>query len=125
MIENTFVSQLPETSQRPTMLTSTTTQAVRGLRSAARSVLWAGLLLCAAPGWANANPSEPEVVNINRADAQTLAEVLDGVGLSRAKAIVAYRDTHGQFRDAYELANIKGIGERTVELNEAKIRLQD
>ena len=73
---------------------------------------------------AHAEPSEV-AVNINSADAQTLAAVLDGVGLSRAQAIVEYRAQHGSFRDAYELANIKGIGERTVELNEHKIRLQD
>ncbi|MDH3642442.1 MAG: ComEA family DNA-binding protein [Gammaproteobacteria bacterium] len=67
----------------------------------------------------------PESVNVNQADAQTIAEVLKGVGLSRAQAIVEYREQNGDFRDAYELANIKGIGERTVEQNEAKIRLQD
>lgn len=73
---------------------------------------------------ARAEPGD-EVVNINSADAQTLAEVLDGVGLSRAQAIIEYRDQHGNFLDAYELANIKGIGERTVEINEDRIRLQD
>lgn len=67
----------------------------------------------------------PETVNVNRADAQTIADVLKGVGLSRAQAIVEYREQNGEFRDAYELANIKGIGERTVEQNEAKIRLKD
>jgi competence protein ComEA len=67
----------------------------------------------------------PDSVNINNADAATLAEVLNGVGLTKAQAIVEYREQHGAFRDAYELANIKGIGERTVEKNEARIRLQD
>ncbi|NIP13279.1 MAG: hypothetical protein GWM88_00450 [Pseudomonadales bacterium] len=64
-------------------------------------------------------------VNINNADAETLAEVLNGVGFIKAQAIVEYREQHGAFRDAYELTNIKGIGERTVEKNEARIRLQD
>ena len=67
----------------------------------------------------------PDGVNINSADAETLAEVLNGVGLTKAQAIVVYREQHGAFRDAYELTNIKGIGERTVEKNEARIRLQD
>jgi len=67
----------------------------------------------------------PESVNINQADAATIAEVLKGVGLSRAQAIVEYREQNGEFRDAYELANIKGIGERIVEQNEGKIRLKD
>ncbi len=64
-------------------------------------------------------------MNINNADAETLAEVLNGVGFIKAQAIVEYREQHGAFRDAYELTNIKGIGERTVEKNEARIRLQD
>ena len=67
----------------------------------------------------------PSSVNVNLADAQTIADVLKGVGLSRAQAIVAYREQNGEFRDVYELSNIKGIGERTVERNEAKIRLKD
>jgi competence protein ComEA len=64
-------------------------------------------------------------VNINTADAETLADVLSGVGMSRAEAIVRYREEHGEFIDAYELANVKGIGERTVEINESRIRLVD
>lgn len=85
-----------------------------------RGLLCAGLLLA---GLVQAD--EPQVVNINSADATTLAQVLDGVGLSRAQAIIDYRDRHGDFRDAYELANIKGIGERTVEQNEHRILLAD
>ncbi len=79
----------------------------------------------AAALYAGAVLATPTSVNVNRADAQTIADVLKGVGLSRARAIVEYREQNGDFRDAYELANIKGIGERTVEQNEAKIRLKD
>jgi competence protein ComEA len=75
--------------------------------------------------YAGAALAAPESVNVNHADAQTIAEALKGVGLSRAQAIVEYREQNGEFRDVYELANIKGIGERTVQQNEAKIRLQD
>ena len=75
--------------------------------------------------YAGAAFAAPESVNVNRADAPAIAEVLKGVGLSRAEAIVEYREQNGDFQDAYELANIKGIGERTVEQNEAKIRLTD
>ncbi|MEM8766196.1 MAG: helix-hairpin-helix domain-containing protein [Pseudomonadota bacterium] len=67
----------------------------------------------------------PISVNVNAADAETLAAALDGVGLSRAEAIVAYREANGRFLDAYDLANVKGIGDRTVELNEERIRLED
>lgn len=69
--------------------------------------------------------AEPDSVNVNAADAQTLAAVLDGVGLTRAKAIVEYRNANGSFQDIYDLANVKGIGDRTIELNEDRIRLTD
>lgn len=67
----------------------------------------------------------PDSVNVNSADAETLAAVLDGVGMARAEAIVAYRQEHGRFADLYDLANVKGIGDRTVELNAERIRLTD
>lgn len=62
-------------------------------------------------------------VDINRADAQTLAVSLDGIGLSKAKAIVDYRQAHGPFRSADQLTEIQGIGARTVERNRANILL--
>ena len=67
----------------------------------------------------------PDSVNVNTADAELIAEVLDGVGMRRAQAIVDYREVNGAFADAYDLANVKGIGDRTVELNEDKIRVRD
>ena len=67
----------------------------------------------------------PESVNVNSADAETLAAVLDGVGQARAEAIVDYRNDNGRFVELYDLANVKGIGDRTIELNEERIRLQD
>ena len=67
----------------------------------------------------------PDSVNVNTADAELIAEVLDGVGMSRAQAIVDYRENNGDFADAYYLANVKGIGDRTVELNVEKIKLRD
>ena len=67
----------------------------------------------------------PDSVNVNTADAELIAEVLDGVGMRRAQAIVDYREDNGAFADAYDLANVKGIGDRTVELNEDKIRVRD
>lgn len=66
-----------------------------------------------------------ERVNINTADAETLAAVLKGVGLRRAEAIVEYREANGAFENLYDLANVKGIGEHTVEQNETRIVLRD
>ena len=62
-----------------------------------------------------------ETVDINTADAAELARVLDGVGRSKAEAIVAHRDEFGPFTDVDELRYVKGIGAATVERNRAKI----
>ena len=62
-------------------------------------------------------------VNINTADAETISAELKGVGLAKAKAIVEYRKKHGPFRSADDLSLVKGIGERTVELNRADIKV--
>src|SRR5690554_4040061 len=43
-------------------------------------------------------------VNINTADAATLATSLQGVGPAKARAIVEYRQTHGAFKSADQLA---------------------
>lgn len=61
-------------------------------------------------------------VNINKADATTIAKSLDGIGQSRAKAIVAWRDAHGPFKKVEDLAQIKGIGKNTLERNREAIR---
>ena len=60
-------------------------------------------------------------VNINTADAETISESLQGVGLSKARAIVEYRQKHGPFKTPGDLSLVKGIGERTVELNRGNI----
>ena len=62
-------------------------------------------------------------VDINTADAETISEELTGIGLSKARAIVEYRKKHGPFRSADDLSLVKGIGERTVELNRADIKV--
>jgi competence protein ComEA len=62
-------------------------------------------------------------VDINTADAETISAELKGVGLVKAKAIVDYREKHGPFRSADDLSLVKGIGERTVELNRTDIKV--
>lgn len=64
-------------------------------------------------------------VNINTADAGTIAAELNGVGLAKAKAIVEYREKHGPFRSADDLSLVKGIGDRTVDMNRADIRVSE
>jgi competence protein ComEA len=62
-------------------------------------------------------------VDINKADAKTIAKELDGVGISRAQAIVDYREKNGVFKSVEELRKVKGIGAKTLEQNRSNIRL--
>jgi competence protein ComEA len=64
-------------------------------------------------------------VNINTASADEIASALKGVGLSKAEAIVAYRESNGTFMHIDELVNVKGIGVRTVDINREVITLTD
>lgn len=57
------------------------------------------------------------VVNINQADAATLAEKLNGIGMKKAEAIVSYREQNGPFKSIDDLVNVAGIGEATLEKN--------
>ena len=52
------------------------------------------------------------LVNINTADVEQL-KTLPGIGDSKARDIVSYRDTNGPFGDVGELKNVSGIGEST------------
>ena len=60
-------------------------------------------------------------VDVNSADARTLAQSLVGVGLVKAEAIVAYRNQHGPFATLADLARVEGIGPRVIEDNRDRI----
>lgn len=60
-------------------------------------------------------------VDLNGADAKALAQSLHGVGLRKAEAIVAYRDSNGPFKSADELINVRGIGQKTIDANRNSI----
>lgn len=77
------------------------------------------VLLLTAAAWA-ADP-----VNVNTASADEISQSLKGVGLSKAQAIVAYREANGAFKHADELVNVKGIGIRTVDQNRGLIELSN
>lgn len=80
------------------------------------------LLAVLALAWTGfATAESVEQVNINTADAETIARILNGVGLKKAEAIVRYRETHGRFDSPSDLTRVKGIGPAIVEKNEAKI----
>ena len=78
----------------------------------------AAFALLAAPTLLLAGP-----VDVNTADAETIAAELNGIGMTKAKAIVEYRKKHGPFRTADDLTLVKGIGERTVEINRSDIKV--
>ena len=75
--------------------------------------------ILAAAAWA----AQP--VNFNTASAEEIAESLKGVGMSKARLIVAYREANGSFSHIDELVNVKGIGIRTVDINREQILLRD
>ena len=61
--------------------------------------------------------TKSDKININTADAQTLADHLNGVGIKKAEAIVAYRDKNGPFKTAEDIVNVAGIGEAILAKN--------
>lgn len=67
--------------------------------------------------------AQTATVNINLADVETLTRELNGIGATKAKAIVAYREAHGPFGSVDELLEVKGIGAATLEKNRAKLSL--
>ncbi|MBA8918725.1 MULTISPECIES: ComEA family DNA-binding protein [Bacillus] len=53
-------------------------------------------------------------VNVNQADAAEL-QTINGIGPSKAEAIITYREEHGEFQQIEDLRNISGFGEKTIE----------
>ncbi|RYZ87302.1 MAG: competence protein ComE [Moraxellaceae bacterium] len=66
---------------------------------------------------------EQVAVNINTADAATLAAALNGIGIKKAEAIIAHREQLGKFTSAEQLLEVKGIGKATLDKNRDKIKL--
>ncbi len=75
-------------------------------------------LLLSASAFASTGP-----VDINSASASELAAAMNGVGLAKAEAIVAYRDQNGPFKSVEQLAEVKGIGLKTVEKNRDRLQI--
>lgn len=74
----------------------------------ARQLLACALLLIAGAAYAG------EPVNINTADAETLASAINGVGIKKAREIVADRKQNGPFESVDDLTRVNGIGTQTV-----------
>jgi competence protein ComEA len=56
----------------------------------------------------------PQKIDINRANVWLL-DALPGIGEIKAQAIIDYRNQHGFFHDVYELLNVPGISEFTLD----------
>ncbi len=63
-------------------------------------------------------------VNINTASQEQLALELDGVGPVIAQRIIEHRSTHGDFADATQLTQVKGVGEKLLRKNAEFIRVE-
>ncbi|MFC5695817.1 ComEA family DNA-binding protein [Pseudomonas sp. GCM10022186] len=63
-------------------------------------------------------------ININSADAATLQGQMIGIGETKAKAIIQYREENGPFSSVDELLEVKGIGAKTLEKNREKLSVE-
>lgn len=64
-----------------------------------------------------------DTININEATEADLL-TLQGIGPSKAAAIIGYREENGPFATVEELMNVSGIGEKTFEALEPFIRVK-
>ncbi len=65
------------------------------------------------PDTTQADEDEDVKVNINTATEEELMENLKGIGPSKAKEIIKYRDNNGRFEKIEHLKKVKGIGPAT------------
>lgn len=95
-------------------------QSVAEMEAASQTVVPSGSSASVASGPSSQVASGPSSqvasgkVNINTADSSQL-QTLSGVGESKAKKIIDYREANGPFKSIEDLANVSGIGEKTVE----------
>jgi competence ComEA-like helix-hairpin-helix protein len=66
--------------------------------------------------------AEPERINVNEADSEELQE-LPGIGPAFAERILEWREENGEFTSKEQLLEIRGIGERRLEVIKPLITL--
>lgn len=66
--------------------------------------------------------AQTKPVNINTADAKTLAKVR-GINMKRANAIVAYRTKNGNFTSTQDLTKVKGMSKRLLKRVEKSLTI--
>lgn len=62
------------------------------------------------------------IININTATADDF-KTLNGIGDSKANAIIDYREQIGKFKSVDEIKNVTGIGEKTLEKIKDKLKI--
>lgn len=62
------------------------------------------------------------VIYLNNSSINQL-ETLKGVGHKKAQAIIAYREQVGAFKSVAELTQVKGIGEKILSDNKARLQI--
>ena len=60
-------------------------------------------------------------LNINTADEAALQDQMIGIGATKARAIVQYREENGPFSSVDDLLEVKGIGVKTLEKSRDKL----
>ena len=74
---------------------------------------------------ASANIANAAPVNVNTADAETLAQNIKGIGPKKAQAIVNYRTQYGPFKSGQDLTKVKGIGQKIIDKNKSDLIFSD
>ncbi|WP_262927389.1 ComEA family DNA-binding protein [Phytohalomonas tamaricis] len=64
-----------------------------------------------------------QTVDINTATTEQIVE-LKGIGAKKAEAIIAEREANGPFKDAQDLARVKGIGQATIDSLQDQLSFQ-
>ncbi|XIG93270.1 competence protein ComE [Priestia aryabhattai] len=67
--------------------------------------------------------NDQPLVNINTANTDEL-QTLNGIGPSKASAIVSYREENGLFQKVEDLGQVSGIGDKSLEKIKAQITVQ-
>ena len=82
------------------------------------------MMLVGLIGATHVTAGEIEKININTATADELMQ-LKGVGPKYAAEIIAYRETFGPFKMPEDLMQVKGIGQKTFEINREIIIVEE
>jgi len=80
--------------------------------------LFVAMFMVAGPAWAG------DKIDVNTATAEQLQSV-KGIGAKTAAAIIAYRATHGAFKNVEDLVDVRGIGKKKLAKIEDELEADD